>query len=109
MLEKTGRYVRVGSVNEIPVKGGRLVRIGNDDIALFQVKGDVVAVTNVCPHQKFSKIHEGQVENGRVTCPMHGWTFDLQTGNAVNGNGRLKKYNVRVDGNEVWVENQEDE
>ncbi len=99
-----GRFVRVGSLDEVPSKGGKLLRIGNDDIALFQVNGNIVAVTNVCPHQKFSKIHEGQVENGQVTCPMHGWRFDLRTGNSVNGNGRLKKYNVRVERNEVWVE-----
>lgn len=104
MLKRRGSYVFAGRLDEIPLRGGKSIRLGVDEIALFRVGDDVVAVTNVCPHQHFSKLHEGETENGRVTCPMHGWTFDLSSGMALVGSGRLTKHRVLVKNDEVWVE-----
>jgi nitrite reductase/ring-hydroxylating ferredoxin subunit len=81
-----------------------LVNVGGEEVALFRVGSEIVAVGNVCPHQHFSMIHEGEVSEGIVTCPMHGWRFDLRTGQSVNNSGRLKWYRTKVIGDEVWVE-----
>jgi nitrite reductase/ring-hydroxylating ferredoxin subunit len=40
---------------------------------------------------------------------MHGWSFDVRTGKAVTGSGRLKTLEVRMDKNSVWVKKLEDE
>jgi 3-phenylpropionate/trans-cinnamate dioxygenase ferredoxin subunit len=96
--------VRVATLDEISAQRGKLVRVEENEIALFRLGNDVVAVTNVCPHQRFSRIYEGEVNNGAVTCPMHGWTFDLRTGKPITGNGNLKTFVVKVINNDVWVE-----
>ncbi|HWP81633.1 MAG TPA: Rieske 2Fe-2S domain-containing protein [Bacteroidota bacterium] len=96
--------IRVARQEEISERQGKLVKVGDEEIALFRVGSDIVAVGNVCPHQRFSKIHEGEVSEGIVTCPMHGWRFDLRTGRSVNNSGRLKWYRTGVNKGEVWIE-----
>ncbi len=71
-------------------------------------KGKFYAIDNVCAHQHFAMLHQGILEDLTVTCPMHGWTFSLETGRATVGSGRVKTYAVKVVGDEVWVELREE-
>ena len=80
------------------------VRIGDEEIALWRVDGRIYAVSNVCPHQHSPVLHQATRKGLLITCPMHGWTFSLETGQAVNGNGSMRTYPVRVEGNRIMVE-----
>ena len=51
-----------------------------------------------------SALHEGILNGYELTCPMHGWTFDLTTGQPTAGGGKLKRYVVKVVGNDVLME-----
>ncbi len=97
-------YIKVARVNDLHAQRGKLVVVDGEDIALFNREGRIYAIHNVCAHQHFSKLHEGEIDRLAVTCPMHGWTYDLLTGKAINGDGRVRTYNVRVEGNDVYVE-----
>jgi len=44
-----------------------------------------------------------------ITCPMHTWSFDIRSGKAVTGSGRIKTFELRVVGNEVLIKNSVDE
>lgn len=80
---------------QLPPEGkGISLKGPEDEIALFRVNGELLAVRNSCPHQHFARLHEGEVEGSVVTCPMHGWKFDLKTGAHVAGAGSLKCYEV---------------
>ncbi|HXG00038.1 MAG TPA: Rieske 2Fe-2S domain-containing protein [Bacteroidota bacterium] len=96
-------YIRVAHLQELSDRRGKLVRIGEKEIALFYVEGTVYALDNVCAHQHFSALHQGEVNGTHVSCPMHGWTYAMDTGKAVSGSGRVKVYPVQVKGNEVFV------
>lgn len=74
------------------------------DIALFRVDGSVLAVTNVCPHKHEATIHAGVVYNGTVTCPMHGWCFELQSGRNVGIGAGLTVYSVIERDGYVWLD-----
>ena len=39
-----------------------------------------------------------------VACPMHGWTYSLETGIAVSGSGRVRTYEVKVEGENVFID-----
>ncbi len=104
MLDKVGHYVKAVHRADLPRSGGKRVRIEGIDFALFLIEGNVYAVQNDCPHQHFSMLHEGELRECVVTCPMHGWSFDLRTGRAVRGNGRLKRHDVKVINDEVWID-----
>ena len=82
---------------------GKKVVSDGEEIVLFNVEGEICAVANVCPHQKFRKLHEGMFENGVVTCPMHGWAFDVRTGISTNASGKLKIFNTEVKNGFIYV------
>lgn len=98
------RYVKAAELADF--SGGRPKRvvIEETELAVFFIKGQFYAVQNECPHQHYSALHEGILNGLELTCPMHGWTFDVSTGQATVGGGRLKRYAVKVVGNDVLVE-----
>ena len=83
--------------------------MGDCECVLFRVGGQIFALENLCPHQRYAVFHQGVLDQYTITCPMHGWSFDVRTGKAVMGSGRLKTFEVRVDKNNVWVKRFEDE
>jgi len=48
----------------------------NDTISLFNVDNIFYATSDRCPHAQ-GPMHQGFIENGRITCPWHGWSFPL--------------------------------
>jgi nitrite reductase (NADH) small subunit len=97
-------FVKVASVGAIRESGGMKAHVRGLDIAIFRCGTEYVAVNNVCAHQHFSMLHQGLVRNCTVTCPMHGWVYDLRTGKATTGEGRVARYELRVEGADILVE-----
>ncbi|MEK6565359.1 MAG: nitrite reductase (NAD(P)H) small subunit [Bacteroidota bacterium] len=77
-------------------------------LALFLVDSRVFATENNCPHQHFELLHQGLIEGTTITCPMHGRTFNLETGQRQNGAGKLRLFEVKVAGEEVWIKKPEE-
>jgi nitrite reductase/ring-hydroxylating ferredoxin subunit len=77
------------------------------NIAVFLVEGMVYAVSNVCPHQHIPLISEGNLENHVVTCPMHGWQYDIKTGKGVHGAGSIKSYETCIEDATLYVKIEE--
>jgi nitrite reductase (NADH) small subunit len=48
-------------------------------------------------------LHKGELNGLEITCPMHGWTYSLETGKATSGSGSVKTYQVKVLGDTVLV------
>lgn len=97
-------FVKVTAVSQIKENSGSMVEIHGIAIAIFKREGEFFAVNNVCSHQHFSVLHRGVLDGCTVECPMHGWTYDLRTGNALKGEGRITRYNVEVRGEYIFVE-----
>lgn len=97
-------FVRVAHIGEIPDRRSKKITLNGREIALWHVGDRYYAVGNVCPHQHFSSLHQGSLEGLFLTCPMHGWTYSLETGMATVGNGRVPTYRVKIQGDEVLVE-----
>ncbi|MGH8918417.1 MAG: Rieske (2Fe-2S) protein [Acidimicrobiales bacterium] len=93
---------------DIPADRGWPVTIQGHPIAVFAVGDALFALDNVCMHIG-SPIDDGAIADGCVTCPWHGWRYDLATGDQLTAFGQkrgLHSYPVRdVDGTiEVAVE-----
>jgi NAD(P)H-dependent nitrite reductase small subunit len=97
-------FEKVARICEIPEGKSRLIHLENEQIALWRLNGRIYAINNFCPHQHIAALHQGTLEGHCVACPMHGWTFSLETGSATFGNGRAQTYDVRVEGDNVYVE-----
>jgi len=100
-------FLKVARSSDLHNHCGKLVHVEGEEIALWRVDGKTYAINNVCPHQHFSTLHQGTLDGLHVTCPMHGWTFSLEDGNPRFGNGRAKTYQVKVVGEDVFVEKPE--
>jgi nitrite reductase (NADH) small subunit len=92
-----GDFVAVARFADLDERRPAIAHVGDYEVALFLVDGDVRAYENACPHQG-GPIGEGQIEGATVTCPWHAWTFDLRTGGMALGAdfARLRRFNVRV-------------
>jgi nitrite reductase (NADH) small subunit len=73
------RWIRVTTTDNIPPREGRAVRLGDLDIALFNLGDRFAAVDNRCPHSG-GPLCDGIVTGHSVVCPLHAWKIDLDSG-----------------------------
>lgn len=102
-------YTKVISLKELPDNSQRIVSIGNKKIALFHFNGKISAIGNACLH-KAGPLGLGKVENKYdglyVTCPWHGWEYNIETGSAPPGYpDQQAKYDVKIEGDDICVSN----
>ncbi len=90
-------WIEVGTLEDIPRQGARVVRTAEGDIAVFRTLDDeVFALRDKCPH-KGGPLSQGIVHGRRVACPMHDWKIHLDTGLAVAPDeGCAARYPVKV-------------
>lgn len=71
-------FVDVASEDDV---GDELLEVlaGGRSVVLARRAGRVVAVDGVCPHAG-GPLADGVLEGATITCPTHGWTFDVDTG-----------------------------
>lgn len=73
-------------------------------VALFNVDGTYYALDGVCPHQG-GPLAKGCIEGSTVSCPWHGWQFDLRKGeHASNRRLRQRSFAVRLEADEVLID-----
>ncbi|MDX2035305.1 MAG: non-heme iron oxygenase ferredoxin subunit [Isosphaeraceae bacterium] len=97
-------FVKMASVDEIPPGSAKEVEHEGRIYAIFNVGGEFSAIDGICPHQG-GPLSEGPLEGTCVTCPWHGWQFDVRSGQSTL-HGRVKQvvYEVLVEGNDVLVQ-----
>lgn len=96
--------VRVARVSEIPPGSGREVVVGDRVLAIYNVEGTFHAVDGICPHAG-GPLGEGQLTGAIVTCPWHGWQFDVTTGrHCLSSQIRQSIFPAHVEGDDVFVE-----
>ena len=96
-------FQTVARVDEIPPGSLKAVQVGDAHVALANVDGEVFAVQGECIHLQ-GPLAEGHLDGERLTCPWHGWQYDVRTGeNFFDRAIRLEQYDVRVEGGEVRV------
>jgi nitrite reductase (NADH) small subunit len=102
-----GQWRYVCKLEELPVLGARVIERSEDEggnVAVFRNDKDVVfALLDKCPH-KGGPLSQGIVFGERVACPLHNWTIELKSGEAVAPDvGCTKRFPVKVETGEVFV------
>lgn len=98
-------YVKVASTGEVTPGQAKMVEVEGKKIALFNVDGSIYAIDDTCTHRG-GPLSKGVLEGKQVTCPWHGATFDVTTGDVLDPpapNG-VARYNVRLEGSNIEVE-----
>lgn len=96
-------FTKICKLSDLKEKIGRRFIVDDIEVAVFKVDGQVYALSNICIHQKASIIYDGFIEDGKVTCPAHGWQYNLKTGIVAGGIKGLDVYEVKIHNNDVFV------
>jgi 3-phenylpropionate/trans-cinnamate dioxygenase ferredoxin subunit len=113
------RQWAVARASEIAPGERQFVEVKGLSISIFNVHGEFIAVLNICPHELAPVCHgrvsgttlpsmPGEYLWGRVgeilSCPWHGWEFDLLTGQALaDKRVRLRRYPVTVTDDVIYL------
>lgn len=97
-------WIQVGKLEDIPRQGSRIVNTAKGEIALFRsVDDQVFALNNLCPH-KGGPLAQGIVYGRRVTCPLHSWVIELESGEAVAPDvGCAHRHDIKLDNGNVLL------
>jgi nitrite reductase/ring-hydroxylating ferredoxin subunit len=96
-------FLRTAKKDEIPAGTIREFQVNGKTIALANVDGTFYAVNNTCLHRG-GPLGQGELEDKVVTCPWHGWQYDVTTGvNTMDDSERVDRYEVKVEGDVVLV------
>ncbi|MFC3570061.1 nitrite reductase small subunit NirD [Paracoccus simplex] len=97
-------FVDIGALDDIPRQGARVIRTAQGCVAVFRTLDDrVFALDDRCPH-KGGPLSEGMVHGDRVTCPLHNWVFDMNSGAAQGADeGAVRTWPVRVEQGRVLI------
>lgn len=101
-------WQKICPLDEIPLLGARVVRHGDNTIAVFRAEGDTVfALRDACPHKGgplSQGIVSGSGDQARVTCPLHGWNIGLANGEAcAPDEGCTHRFDTRLESGVVWL------
>lgn len=100
-------FVKVCSLSELPNGSQKIVQVGSQKVALFHFNSEISAIGNACLHRagplglgKVEKKYDGLY----VTCPWHGWEYNIKTGGSPPGySDQQSLYEVKTEGGDIFI------
>ena len=97
-------FVKVADLGELSPGEMKSVEVGDDQVLLANVGGDIYACDNLCTHA-FAPLAEGALDGEQVECPLHGSLFNVTTGEVIDppADESLRVFQVRIEGQDILV------
>ncbi len=97
-------FMRTTKTSEIPPGTIREFQCDGKTVAIANVDGQFYAINNTCLHRG-GPLGQGVLDGQVVTCPWHGWEYDVSTGKVVmNPSVGVECYRVEVRGDDIFVD-----
>ena len=97
------QLIKTCAIGDIAPGSAKVVEVQGQQIALFNVAGALHAIDDRCLHRGGS-LGQGRLEGSVVTCPLHGWKFDVISGACITQRGmQTKSYAVSIEGHDVLL------
>ena len=96
-------FVKVASVGDVDEGAGKTVMANGQPVALFKTGGKFYAIDNTCAHRG-GPLGEGMLDGNVVTCPLHGWRYDITNGKCLTLPMNIKYFTVKVEGNDILID-----
>jgi nitrite reductase (NADH) small subunit len=97
-------FLRTARKDEIPADSIREFQVEGATIAVANVDGKFFAINNTCLHRG-GPLAEGELNGKVVTCPWHGWQYDVTSGKLImNPTVGVNCYPVEIRGEDIFVE-----
>ena len=97
--------IKVTEINQIETGKCLEVRAADRTLVLVNLEGTIYALDGTCTHAG-GPMAMGWVEDGKISCPLHGAEFDVKTGKrgSMIARADLMTYPVTLQGDDVFVE-----
>jgi nitrite reductase (NADH) small subunit len=97
-------FQRAAALADCPVGSACEVVVGDRIVALYNVEGTIYALDGVCSHQG-GPLGKGCLKGTVVTCPWHGWQFDVRDGqHQFSASVVQPRFDVRIEGDSILVD-----
>jgi 3-phenylpropionate/trans-cinnamate dioxygenase ferredoxin subunit len=98
-------FVEAAKLSEVPPGRVKTVEIGDEDIALCNVEGEIYAIANVCTHDE-GPLGDGYLLGDEIECPRHGARFNVKTGEVkvLPAIVPVPTFEVRVEGDKILLD-----
>lgn len=99
-------FVRVGRSDEVPEGEASAFAVGEAEIAVARVDGDLYAFSDICSHRRCNLAGDGEIEGATIACGCHGSVFDMATGLPLNppATEPIAVFPVREDDGVIQIE-----
>jgi nitrite reductase (NADH) small subunit len=98
-----GEFVRVADIADVKPGQGIVAEVNGRALAVFNVDGQLHVIDNTCVHRG-GPLGEGELETNVVTCPWHGWQYNVTTGACINNPAaKVEVYPVKIEGSDIKV------
>ncbi|MBL7995653.1 Rieske (2Fe-2S) protein [bacterium] len=95
---------RVCKLDELTAGSARAIKVLARQIAVFNINGTIRAVDGLCQHMKAPLVSTGKLDGTKLTCKMHGWEYDITTGECIGKPFvKLRQYDVEIENGDVFV------
>jgi nitrite reductase (NADH) small subunit len=97
-------FLRAAKKDEVPAGTIREFQLDGKTVAVANVAGKLFAINNVCLHRG-GPLGQGDLAGQTVTCPWHGWQYDVTTGKLMTNPAiGVETYKVELRGDDIFVE-----
>lgn len=97
-------FVRAAKTADVPPGSIHEFQLNGKAVAVANVAGQFYAINGVCMHRG-GPLGDGPLEGKVVTCPWHGWQYDVTTGKiGQNPSVGVETYPTEVRGDEIFVD-----
>ena len=96
-------FVRICTVGDLDEDAPKRFEIDGVPVSVVRTEGEIFAINDICAHRGGS-LSDGEFEAGAVTCPLHGWQFNVKDGSSAGvGRGGAACFEVREAGGRAEV------
>lgn len=97
------KFIKVAQTPDLPPGEKMLVEYEDDEVGLFNLDGEIYAISDVCTHDG-GPLVEGHVEGDCIICPRHGARFNIKTGQqTMPAFAPVPLYQVKIEGNDILI------
>ena len=97
-------FVKVADVGELSPGDMKVVEVGEEQVLVVNVDGNIYACDDICSHA-YASLSEGDINGEEIECPLHGSAFNVVTGEVLTppADENIRVFQVRIDGGDVLV------
>lgn len=97
-------FHRAAKIDDIPAGAIREFQVNGKSVAIAHLEGKFFAINSICLHHG-GPLGEGDLEGSVVSCPWHGWQYDVTTGKLIQQpETGVECYPTELRGEEIYVD-----